>query len=286
MSETAGKLAIRTMTAKEVEDIAVAWAAAENWNPGFTDAASFLAADPDGFLLGELAGEPVGCISAIRYGEDYGFLGFYIVKPELRGNGYGMQLWQAAAERLAGRNVGLDGVIEQVPNYERSGFRTAYRNLRFGGVPGPITQPVLGVVPLSEVSLEALAAYDARHFPAAREGFLRAWTTATGASSFGVVRDGALRGYGVIRPARTGFRVGPLFADQPIDAERIFLALVKAIPPDEPVFIDVPEVNLEAVWLAEMYGLEPGFETARMYSRGTPDLPMEHIFGVTSLELG
>ena len=36
------------------------WAAAEGWNPGFHDAPSFLAADPDGFLLGELDGRPVG----------------------------------------------------------------------------------------------------------------------------------------------------------------------------------------------------------------------------------
>ncbi len=286
MSEAIPRLDIRSMTQAEVEQIALEWAAAENWNPGFPDHLSFNAADPGGFLLGLLNGEPVSCISAIRYGSDYGFLGFYIVKPELRGKGFGMQVWRAAEERLAGRNVGLDGVLAQVSNYEKSGFKAAYHNVRYGGVPTPSDQPVLGVVPLAEVPFDQLLEYDTRHFPAPRREFIKEWTVATGTSAFGVVKEGVLKGYAVIRPARTGFRIGPLFADEPIDAERLFLAMVKAIPQGEAVYLDVPDVNLEAVWLADMYGLEPGFECVRMYTKGTPDLPIGQVFGNTSLELG
>ena len=61
-------------------------------NPGLFDAESFHAADPDGFLLGELDGEPIGSVSAVRYGTEFGFLGFYIVKPAYRGQGYGLRL--------------------------------------------------------------------------------------------------------------------------------------------------------------------------------------------------
>jgi hypothetical protein len=38
--------------------IAVNWAEAEGWNPGLADEACFAAADPDGFLIGELDGAP------------------------------------------------------------------------------------------------------------------------------------------------------------------------------------------------------------------------------------
>ena len=55
-------------------------------------------------------------ISAVRYPEDFGFIGLYIVVPEQRGRGYGIQLWNAAMQRLAGCNIGLDGVIEQQEN--------------------------------------------------------------------------------------------------------------------------------------------------------------------------
>jgi ribosomal protein S18 acetylase RimI-like enzyme len=114
-------------------DLAVEWAAREGWNPGLQDADAFHAADPEGFLLGALAGEPAAVISAVRYGEGFGFIGFYIVRPDLRGRGYGLTLWNAAMARLAGRNVGLDGVVAQQPNYRKSGFRLAYRNIRHEG---------------------------------------------------------------------------------------------------------------------------------------------------------
>ena len=41
-------------------------------------------------------------------------------------------IWNAAMDSLAGRNVGLDGVVAQQDNYRKSGFRLAYRNVRFG----------------------------------------------------------------------------------------------------------------------------------------------------------
>lgn len=104
------------------------WAGDENWNPGNTDAHAFFAADPGGFLIGRLDGEPVACISVVKYGQAFGFLGFYIVRPELRGKGYGLEIWRAGMARLAGRNIGLDGVVALQGNYRKSGFRLAWNN--------------------------------------------------------------------------------------------------------------------------------------------------------------
>ena len=56
-----------------------------------------------------LDGEPVTCISVVRYGVGFGFLGCYIARPVVRGKGYGIRIWEAGMQRLAGRNVGLDG---------------------------------------------------------------------------------------------------------------------------------------------------------------------------------
>ena len=78
---------IRTKTRPEV-DIALDWAAAEGWNPGLYDANCFHATDPNGFLIGLLGEEAVATLSVVKYGGTFGFLGFYIVKPEYRGLGY------------------------------------------------------------------------------------------------------------------------------------------------------------------------------------------------------
>ena len=120
---------IRPMRRDEL-DTALQWAAHEGWNPGLHDAACFHAADPQGFLVGLRGDEPIACISVVRYGASYGFLGLYIVAPEHRGQGHGWALWQAGMAHLGERAVGLDGVVAQQANYRRSGFVLAHRNVR------------------------------------------------------------------------------------------------------------------------------------------------------------
>src|SRR5687767_13477747 len=113
---TAASPKIRPLTLPEVETL-VDWAAGEGWNPGRNDAAAFHAADPDGFLGGFVGGEMVSGISAVAYGADFGFIGLYICRPDMRGKGYGRAVWDAGMARLEGRTVGLDGVPAQQANY-------------------------------------------------------------------------------------------------------------------------------------------------------------------------
>ena len=54
----------------------------------------------------------------------------------------------------------------------------------------------------------------------------------------------------------------------------------------EQVFLDVPELNREAMMLAQRHQMDVVFETARMYLGVAPELPMHRIFGVTTFELG
>ncbi len=279
-------LDIRTLRRADL-DLAIEWAAREGWNPGIRDAACFHAADPEGFLVASLGDEPVAVISAVRYGEAFGFVGFYIVAPGFRGQGHGLRIWQAAMERLAGRNVGLDGVVAQQENYRNSGFRLAHRNIRYAGrhVPGGSGDDS-GVAPLRELPFEALAAYDRRHFPAPRDDFLRAWIAQPGGVARGLWDGGRLRGYGVIRRCRQGHKIGPLFADDPQVAEHLFQALTRSLGEGELFYLDIPETNPDAVDLVCRHDMDVVFETARMYTGDFPRLPIHAIFGVTSFELG
>jgi len=274
------------MAAEEV-GLALDWAAAEGWNPGLQDAACFHAADPGGFLLAELDGEAIGCVSAVRYPGGFGFLGFYIVRPGLRGQGHGMALWHAAMARLQPGTVGLDGVVAQQANYARSGFVLAHRNIRYGAT-APRPPAVRGgpaVRAATDLPFAAIAAFDRRLFPAEREGFLRAWLAAPGHVARVATGDGGLEGLGVLRPCREGSKIGPLFATSPGAARALFAALL-AEAPAGPVFLDLPEPNGDALAMAEAAGMAPAFETARMYAGPAPALPLEHIYGITSFELG
>jgi ribosomal protein S18 acetylase RimI-like enzyme len=260
-------------------------AAREGWNPGLHDTECFFAADPGGFLMGELVGEPVGCISAVSYAWRYGFVGLYIVRPEFRGRGYGLRLWEAALVRLRGHNVGLDGVLAQQSNYARSGFRLAYRSVRYRGraAPGAVHA---SVGPAAEVAFEAVGDFDRQVFPERRDAFLRAWLTQPTAGAYVAQDHGRLTGYTVVRRCREGWKIGPLAADGPTIARRLYEAAAAHATCGEPLFLDVPESNPGAKALLAVLGLTPVFETVRMYTGPDPAIELPKLFGVTTLELG
>jgi len=278
-------LTIRAMTRNDIT-ILIDWAGAEGWNPGRHDADSFYGADPGGFFIGELKGEPIATISAVKYGETFGFVGFYIVKEEYSVKGYGLQIWNAGMKYLEGRNVGLDGVVSQQENYKKSGFKLAYRNIRYEGVSTGQSSGNFIIEKLSTLPFKTVNSYDHHFFPADRSMFLRSWIQQPESNALGILQDGRLTGYGVIRACRSGYKIGPLFADNPELAESLFLALSASIPPAEKIYIDTPEMNQEAVALAERYNMKTVFETARMYTVENPDIPIKRLFGVTSFELG
>jgi GNAT superfamily N-acetyltransferase len=276
-------LNIRTMRPDEIA-IAIDWAAAEGWNPGLSDAQCFATTDPEGFLIAEIDGAPAATISCVNYDPGFAFIGLYIVRKDLRGKGYGLRIWNAAIAHAGARVIGLDGVVERQPSYQKSGFAFAYPNVRYGGVVSALDAPD-GVIELRDVPLAAVEADDATVFPAPRREFLRAWIKAPGHCRRALVRDGRLAGWGVIRPCRKGFKVGPLVADDRAAAEAVLSALVADIGGGE-IFLDLPSVNRDAVGLAQGLGLQPVFETARMYTGPIRPLALERVFGVASFELG
>ncbi len=277
---------IRTMTRGDL-DIAVDWAAKEGWNPGLFDADTFYNTDPRGFLMGFLGDTPVSCISAVSYGGKFGFLGFYITKPEFRGQGYGIQVWNAAIKYLGSQNIGLDGVVSQQENYKKSGFHLAYRNIRFEGKgSSEIVSNSTKTVNLSEIPFNQLVEYDAQLFPVPRPQFLRLWIQQTESLALGYVENGILKGYGMVRKCQTGFKVGPLFAGSGLIAEEIFSKLRGFVGAKQNIYLDVPEVNKTAMVLVKKYGMTQMFETARMYTRKPPQINLNKIFGVTTFELG
>jgi GNAT superfamily N-acetyltransferase len=274
---------IRPMRPDEIA-LAADWAAAEGWNPGHADAKCFATVDPQGFLIGELDGKPAATISCVNYDDSFAFLGFYIVRPDLRGRGYGLRIWNAAMTHAGARTVGLDGVVAQQENYQKSGFKLAYPNIRYGGVVQ--TDPVYDLTPLALIEPAVVQADDATVFPAPRAAFLRAWIHTLPHVGLALKRDGGLAAWGVIRPCRDGFKIGPLVADDRAAAEIMFSALASFAAGNHEVFLDVPSVNRDAVALAQDHGLEPVFETARMYTGPIRPLRLDRVFGVTTFELG
>ncbi|MCO6059091.1 GNAT family N-acetyltransferase [Pseudomonas sp. MOB-449] len=284
-------LVVRNMLRPELDDL-VSWAAREGWNPGLHDAALFWATDPEAFIAADLDGELIGGGAITSYAGEFGFMGFFIVRPEFRGRGLGNLLWHARRDRLLtrlhpGAAIGMDGVFAMQDYYAKGGFVFSHRNLRFQAeiAEPPEWTPDEEVVPLAEFALDDVLAYDRTCFPAPRPVFLEGWISQPDALALGCRRQGRLAGFGVVRRCLQGCKIGPLFADDALAAEALYTNLA-AFAAGGPVFLDAPENNPAAMALVQRHGMTEVFGCARMYLGPLPAVAQDHVFGVTTFELG
>jgi GNAT superfamily N-acetyltransferase len=283
---------IRRMTQDE-QNTLLKWAAAEGWNPGVNDAACFWNLDPDGFLAIALDGSMAGGGAVIRHNETFGFMGLFIVHPEYRGRQLGRQLWNARRDQLQSRlkpgaTIGLDGVDDMVSFYEQGGFRTFTRHRRFElSTPMPATpdEKAPEIIDLQNVPAAEVHAFDRTCFPGDRDRFLRDWITQPGALSLGFRTDLALQGFGVMRPCQVGWKIGPLFAKEFAVAERLFRAFAARAGTD-PMYLDAPDNNPDALRLCRSYAMSEVFGCTRMYLGPVPDVVHDRIYGIATLEVG
>lgn len=154
-------LHIRSLTSAAEVSWMIELARIEGWQPGLKDAKCFFMGYPTGFFVGELEHRPdssksgstpveirensvyhftdarelIGCISVVSHSPSLAFIGFYIIKQQFRGLGFGMKLWNGVLQPYLSdprMNLCLDAVPEQVQTYKRCGFVPTYNTHRFG----------------------------------------------------------------------------------------------------------------------------------------------------------
>ncbi|NIZ08481.1 GNAT family N-acetyltransferase [Pseudooceanicola sp. HF7] len=272
---------MRCATLEEVRLLAD-WAAAEGWNPGLEDAEAFLAADPGGFFVAVEGAEVIAGISVVNHDANFAFLGFYLCRPDRRGQGHGFALWKHALEHAAGRTVGLDGVADQQENYARSGFILAGASQRHEGRMDPATGQDSAIRPFDPADLDTLIALDQDAGGAGRAAFLTAWLEPRETRRT-VVRSG-LDGYATIRRCREGVKLGPVIAPDADAALALIRAALAELPSDK-VIIDLPSWNRPLRAALQEMGFVVTFETARMY-RGPAPAMQRSLQAIGTMELG
>lgn len=276
------------MTRSEL-DIAISWAAKEGWNPGLHDADVFWETDTEGFISLEKDGEMIGSGSIVSYNGNFGFMGFFIVKPEHRSKGLGTELWFHRRDTLLrrlkeGAAIGMDGVFDMQKFYAKGGFKFSYRDLRMESVANEQSYSE-NVQEIAPEDFEQINMLDKECFGFDRAKFLNGWLTLPESKSLKYIDDSGLKGYGVVRKCVTGYKIGPLFASNLEVADELFKGL-SSYAAGESIYLDIPEINEDALGLAKKYGMKEMFGCARMYYNDAPRLPYNKIFGVTTFELG
>lgn len=285
---------VRQMTRAEL-DTAIEWARLEGWNPGLKDADIFWHADPMGYLALERIGvdgqsEMIGSGSTVSYDGKFGFMGFFIIRPDFRSQGLGRELWFKRRDSLLSRlgsdaAIGMDGVFDMQPFYAKGGFIFSHRNLRMQGLGQELHFDQSRVRKISEANFESIEKIDKRCFGFNRGLFLRSWLYMPNSTSFCYENENEFLGFGTIRQCHTGWKIGPLFAKSKDVADELFKAL-NTVAKGESIFLDTPEINENALALAREYKMSECFGCARMYYGKFPNLPYEEIYGVTTFELG
>ncbi len=278
------KIQITNMT-KDDLDLAMNWANGEGWNPGLFDADTFFPTDPGGFFTAKLNREHLGFISVVNYDSNFSFAGLFIVRKDARGQGVGRLLIERALTHVKAANTGTDGVPKQEENYKKIGFKTAYKNLRWTGKIAVSSEIRPEIMPITHRHTAEVFEFDSLRFPTPRGSFIRRWIFQKQSCALGFFRGERLCGYGVIRPAHEGARIGPLSCQSQEIARALIVALANRFP-NQTIFIDVPEPNAAALEMVSSFGMKKTFETVRMYTGEAPNLKIGEIFGVTTLELG
>lgn len=267
----------------------VEWAETEGWNPGPFDAEIFWNADPNAYYGIYMNGELIAGGAIVSYNGEFGFMGLFIVKPEFRDLGIGRKLWyrrrNMLVERLnPGAAIGMDGVVAMQPFYNKGGFDIAFKGERYEKI-GMQFKLSENIEEIRQNDLQAIQNYDEQRFGFARHKFIIPWLNIPGNKLFKYQENNIIKGYVVARKVAVGYKVGPLFAEDRPVAEDLYRACLNAVV-GEPLYIDIPTVNGDAIRMIEEHKAKYVFECARMYHGEPPAIDMDKVYGITTFELG
>jgi ribosomal protein S18 acetylase RimI-like enzyme len=279
---------IRTMRVSDL-DFAAALTAAEGWDSETrAEFENFLAYDPAGCFIAEVASRRVGMCVATRY-TGFGFIGELIVIEDMRGQGLGRRLLEGAISYLHARGVGtvfLDGVLAALPLYERVGFRRVCRSLRFIGSVRGQSHP--GVRPMHVDDVPAMAALDQAAFGAARRFFLERRLTLDPELCWVLEEGKQVGGFIMGRSGRQGISAGPWIVRPGLpQPERLLQSFALAAPGVELV-VGVLSNNPKATAALRTLGLEEYASSPWRMVLG-PDGPFgaaEQVYAVGSAAKG
>ena len=265
------------------------WAKKEGWNPGDNDFDVFWKTDPQGYYGFYFNKELIAAGAIISYNKEYGFMGLFIVDSNYRAQGIGRKLWYLRRDLLISRlnqgaTIGMDGVVAMQPFYEKGGFKIAFTDERYEYTGRK--ESVNNAISVSNAKdIEDMVAYDIACFGYQRKQFLENWLVIPDSTSFKFSEKKQIKGYAVIRKVHSGYKIGPLFADNEHIAEELFKACLNSAE-GKSVYLDIPVINTAAVELAKKYKGTYVFQCARMYYGDPPPMAIHKVFGITTIELG
>jgi GNAT superfamily N-acetyltransferase len=287
------------------------------WNQTLEDWARLLSLEPEGCFLASSGGQIVGTVTTTCYSPAIAWIGMMLVHPDCRRQGIGTRLMTTALDYLSRRKgvtIRLDATPAGRPLYERLGFAAEWTLTRWQRPALDSAPPIQPTSPqvreLLESDWPAVVDLDASIFGAPRERLLRSLAQAVGGAIAHVwPAEGALRGWGLLRPGSNAKYLGPLVcaAGEPcpsppigdglrggpgsegrhLEGWRPLLRALMAAASSSAVTWDIPDENFSAQDTARYLAFEPIRPLTRMRLGPVPIAhPSPSLFAIADPALG
>ena len=260
---------------------------AAGWNQTETDWRRLLDLEPMGCFVACEDDLVLGTVTALRYGQSFGWIGMLLTDPESRSKGIGTQLLRHAITYLESQGLEtlrLDGTPMGYDIYSRHGFVDEYEIRRWEGV--STARSSKGLPPLRESTLSPVCEWDRHIFGADRSRLIASLWKENPSCSAVAVSSGEVAGYALWRPGARAFYLGPATAATG-ELSAVLLREVLSRVPDERIFVDVCTKNPWGLQLLRPLGFRYQRSLVRMY-RGPHHCPgrPELIWAIAGPELG
>ncbi len=259
------------------------------WKHSEADWARLLAWAPDGCLIAESDGEPLGTASVITYGDALAWIGMVVVVPEHRGKGLGTELTGACIEIARAKGITrimLDASEMGRPVYRKLGFRPVCHIERWEGRCSDYMDR--RVERMSSALIPAVAAFDAGVVGYERRVIIeRLHEEFPNSAWVDLSRYGEVRGYLMARARPGGYTIGPWLHTDP-EGAAVLLRTAMGYLTGQMISVGIPDSNPGAIAIAGNHNLTlRGYNVRMILGDARPPTALESaIYGIAGASLG
>lgn len=236
------------------------------WNQTPVDWKRFLDLAPDGCFVAESGGVAVGTTTACLFGT-VGWIAMVLVEQSARNAGIGTRLVEHAIADLftrGARTIRLDATSHGEKVYRKLGFSPDYELVRMQGGSHPSYADSVFVERAGACDLSAISDLDQAVTGTPRRRLLERLLVEDPARCCCISRDHEVTGYAMWRPGAHAAALGPVIAENPIDAVCLLDWLLRQCR-GQRIFVDMPSQNTAAIQWAASRGLEVQRHFLRMH---------------------
>ena len=258
----------------------------EDWNDRINDIRRMFNYEPDGSLVAEVDGVPVGHVFTVNYGR-LGWIGLLIVKLEYRKKGVGTLLMKKAVDYLL--HCGVETIkLEAVPEisdlYRRLGFIDEFDSLRFISTSRKtVSRRIDSTKGIERGKMADIARFDAEYFGTDRTRVLLSLYQENPKLCFACYEGSDVVGYVMCRRATRGYNLGP-FVCNPKNlgvARELLARSIEKIGPNTAIYSGIPATNEKAVMIFQEFGFKPYSKSIRMHLGKHPTI--ENVSGIFAI---